>query len=331
MKKFWIILLLQACNIQANLEEPYLKKIIAQFHRPVTILFIGATPNDLQLSQDLPYGCLVVSNNIATTRKKLFYICKKNNYNNLILLEKQITIPDLIRLSECEHFDIIVALKPIEQFGNEWKKAISYISNLGAISLISLPQNIDKKHLPRFDKSFLPIQLDVYEQIMITHKSEHNLLRPMWFRDPITKKGAYPYKKGPYLIVSDYQKKLLYKTVNYPIKKIEKVPWKPGINLMTFKMLKGTYPETKQVKQSIQNLRSIKSNDWMPNNMIIQGKKIVLIDTNEPIHEPGHPGGTVRHYTRYKRILNLMEIQDPARIESVFWEHVIRGKPFKKN
>jgi hypothetical protein len=85
----------------------------------------------------------------------------------------------------------------------------------------------------------------------------------------------------------DYSKIFLVKV--RPPYANQHVEWHPGINLMTYLAFNGYYPDRKTIV-SILPL-DFHHRDWMPNNMILQGKKICLIDKNDPVNQPGERAG----------------------------------------
>ena len=118
----------------------------------------------------------------------------------------------------------------------------------------------------------------------------------------------------------------MHKKVDYPANTHQVSDWIPGINLLTFKMCQGAYPTPEMLKEELSVIRDPSHNDWMINNMIVQGNKIELIDYNDPTHNPGGPGGGNNAlidelYINHSR---LMDLNDPVKIEHYFWNYLIR-------
>jgi len=82
------------------------------------------------------------------------------------------------------------------------------------------------------------------------------------------------------------------------------VSWKPGINLITYLCLNGRYPDRNNLVQSIAIDRD--HSDWMPNNMIVQGNKITLIDKGDPKNEEGGIGKNSCSDVRIQRCKKLI-------------------------
>lgn len=91
-------------------------------------------------------------------------------------------------------------------------------------------------------------------------------------------------------------------------------------------MYHGAYPTASMLKNLLETIQNPSHNDWIINNMVLQGNKLTLIDIDDPSHNPGGPGGgnsasikeiVVNHY-------NLMDIADPTKVEHYFWNYLIR-------
>jgi len=97
--------------------------------------------------------------------------------------------------------------------------------------------------------------------------------------------------------------------------------WEPGINLVTFLMYDGAYPTRKEIKIALKTLKNRIHNDWTVNNMILQGKKLKLVDWNDPVHDLARG----RRYSRklFKAHLHLLDLKDPKEIENYFWKKLI--------
>ena len=92
--------------------------------------------------------------------------------------------------------------------------------------------------------------------------------------------------------------------------------WNKGINLITFKMLNGTYPSKGALKRALFNARDFSSTDWMPHNMIVQGDTLKLIDN----HDPQAKGFWRCNDKLFDAISNWIDIDKPNDIGAMFWE-----------
>jgi len=90
-----------------------IKKILAQFKRPITVLDIGAAEGymSLRIANDFDATCVMIEHPSGESAGFLKRLCELNtNRENLVLLYKKITADELKLLSECEHFDVVIAL-----------------------------------------------------------------------------------------------------------------------------------------------------------------------------------------------------------------------------
>lgn len=81
-------------------------------------------------------------------------------------------------------------------------------------------------------------------------------------------------------------------------------------------MLNGQIPSTSQLQQEITRLFSIDRLDWMPNNMIVQGNTLELIDFDHPGSEPK----TVKTQHMLNSVTKFVTEPLPQRIPSIFNE-----------
>ncbi len=271
--------------------EP-IKKILDLYNRPITILDIGASEGyySFKIAKDYDSTCVMIEGNYQTdsqegTADRLEKLCAKNNtLNNIILLKKHITAKELSILSECEHFDVIIALNVIHHFGPDWKAATDAILDLGDNIIIQTPPKEDKnaagqKYISKIEQYLMEkygkiignfprqTQSDVMDK-MFWFKSDRDFLKRIHWANSLPKEKWQNYK-----IVSDFdQKYFLKKHVN------EQRPWYHGINLYTFKILNGTWPKNQTITDLINNIDFSNHNDVKIWNLIIQGQKLIAND-----------------------------------------------------
>src|SRR5436190_235753 len=113
----------------------FMNKIIFLFS---LIIILNLKPEDfalLEITQfyDDDAVCVMIEANsyrYPHMGDQLLGICKANKkLNNIIFLNKQFSPKELAHLSDCEHFDVILALNIFEQFGNHWQEAVDAILN----------------------------------------------------------------------------------------------------------------------------------------------------------------------------------------------------------
>lgn len=327
-----------------NCKERYdvIKSIVSKYKRPITVLDLGASQGyfSLRIAHDFPHAtCVMVEGDNGSyplTARQLSEICQENTQlNNIIFLRRKFTLQDLQRLGECEHFDVVLAFNIIHHFPQDWNQVAQAIFNLGDTILIENPpvepvaapwsnhirKGVSNMILAQGGRRIAQVERhtskDRKSNIFLMNNNKTHIFRTMWFAPRVDTPGAYRIPKGPYVIKSNFHQKHLVKTDHYPRKKVVSIPWKRGINLMTYKMLNGVFPRPPQIKQAIRNLSTIKSNDWMPNNMIMQGRNIEMIDTNDPAHDIDWNRISFSQ-KRLQKVLQMIDIQKPKNVKSFF-------------
>lgn len=273
--------------------EP-IKKILKQYKRPITVLDIGASEGyfSFNIAADFDATCVMIEGNYNTNSKeqtadRLEKLCyENNNLNKIILLKKCITSEELQILSECEHFDVVLALNVVHHFGDKWQQVIDAILNMGDNIIIETPPVEDKNAagqqylelIENYLKSqngeiisrFLRPTDNVFDYMFYFKKNKQHIQRIHW-------NNSLPEENiKNYHINSDFNIKTFHKAASN-----EFASWQPGINLLTFKMLNGCYPSKDKIYNSLLKFESIKHNDLKIWNIIIQGNKLLPIDCCE--------------------------------------------------
>ena len=89
-----------------------IQSLLDQYTRPITVLDLGANQGyySLRIAHDYNAVCVMVEANTH-----LLDICKTHNeLTNLILLNTTFTPAELQRLSDCEDFDVVLALNLLD-------------------------------------------------------------------------------------------------------------------------------------------------------------------------------------------------------------------------
>lgn len=311
-----------------------IKTILDKYKRPFTLLDIGASQGyfSFKAAYDYDVVCVMIEGNnpaYPMVGSQLLDLCKLNtSLDNIILLNKKVIHEDLQLLSECEHFDVILAFNIIHWFDNDWKKVTNAILNMGDNVIIETPpqeevtdsyHNKIRKDIEDYLHSKNATIIGTVKRhtsntrsnIYLIQTNKQYLQRKTWLKPILNEKNRK--------IDSTFEEKTLTKKVDWPADTYITSNWQPGINLLTFKMYNGTYPLKNTIKESIRLLKNIETNDWMPNNMIIQGKNITMIDCNDPTHGPGGPGGGCHYSNQHlNKIYKLIDADNPTDVEKVF-------------
>ncbi|MBT8489910.1 MAG: hypothetical protein KJN62_02560, partial [Deltaproteobacteria bacterium] len=318
-----------------------IKKVLDKYNRPFTMLDIGASQGYYSFRTAYNYNsvCVMIegnNNEYPLIGDQLLDLCKCNtSLDNIILFQKPIVIADLQYLSECEHFDVILALNILHWLGSNWKAAADAIIAMGNNIIIETPPqettvSSNSNNMRRDIENYL---LENGAQVIGTVKRHtSNTVSSIYLihndkgfiRRRTCLKPIEPATN--HIINSTFSKKTMTKKADSPPDTFVTSNWVPGINLITFKMYKGAYPTTDRIKEAIKNLKNEKTNDWMPNNMIIQGHNIAMIDTDDPNHNDGGlGGGRVFSEKLLRRVLRFVDLRDPKKVERYFWEKIVRS------
>ena len=268
-----------------------IKNILDNYKRPFTVLDLGASEGyfSLRIAAEYPHATCVMLEGDKTLL--LPQICQLNkNLTNVVVLQKFFTPQDLKELGECEHFDLVLAFNIVHQLGDAWKETIDQLLTLGDHILVETPPpgcrtSAHKDNLPLIDAYLLqnkngnvvaqvprygnpgnhsPDQR--YSNVHLFEMHKNILPKPTWGSPNIR---FYP-------VNSNFTEKTIYKP------RINKtIEWKKGINLWTFKNLNGVYPTDDIIHEEIERLATFQHNDFMPWNIIIQGKHLELIDWDD--------------------------------------------------
>jgi hypothetical protein len=263
--------------------------------------------------------------------RQLLDLCKANtSLENIILLNKQVILADLSKLSECESFSVVLALNIIHWFGPRWKEGADAILAMGDNIIIetspqediagkeenTLRKSIEEYLVSRNAKILgeVPRHTSAKMATMYLFETEKKkLVKKQW----LTPKEDLDHIS----IASDYEAKKIIKRPPHA-SALQVTNWKTGINLMTFLMYNGAYPPRKQIKKALKNIVDETHNDWTVNNMILQGNKLSLVDWNDPTHGPdGVRKNTLRVLKSHLRLIGL---KDPAKIEHYFRNRLIK-------
>ncbi len=323
---------------ESELRFRIIQDILDRYMRPFTMLDIGASQGYYSFRTAHNYDCVCVmiegdNAHYPKVGRQLLDLCKANtSLENIILLNKHITLPDLKRLSECESFDVVLALNIIHWFGDRWQQVADAVLAMGDKIIIETPplenfatseQNTTRKSI----QDYLSYRGAKIIAEVPRHTSDNTSFIYFFETEKKTlnrKQWLMPAGQCDHLIIdSNYKTKTLVKKLSGP-QGTRANKWVPGINLMTFLMYHGAHPSRSKIKQMIKNMACHTThNDWTANNMILQGNKLQLIDWDDSSH--GISGGRMASSKVLKRHLRLAGIKKPEKIEKFFWNRLIKS------
>jgi hypothetical protein len=314
-----------------------IEEVLYKYSRPFDMLDIGASQGYYSFRAAYDYDCVCImiegeNPEYPMVGKQLLDLCKANDsLKNIILLNKQVIPEDLQRLSECEYFDVVLALNIIHWFGSRWREVTDAILHMGNNIIVETPpQEASASQEANFVRKSIEEYL-VFRNAKILGKAPRHTsdgkMSTIYLveseKTRIERKSWFHRKDvdDHHTIVSSYKLKKITKKPPR-VSHLQENDWKPGINLVTFLMYNGIYPSREKITAAIERIQDNDHNDWTVNNMILQGDKLSLIDWNDQL--TGASGG--RRYSR--KVLNthlrLVGFKDPTKIERYFWNRLTK-------
>ena len=199
-----------------------IKEILDKYKRPITVLEISPNKGffSFVIAKEYDSTCVMIENYNVDDIKAL---CETADSKNIILLKRELTPKRIERLSECEHFDVVIVNSLHIDF---YEKEVEKLLKLGDYLFIKV-ENC-KTELGDFlikNQGKMVFQ-DVFCKIYCFKKNKKDLKRAYWHR------SIFFTRK--YFVESSFDSKFF-------IKKKKKYVWEKGINLTTFKALDGIY------------------------------------------------------------------------------------------
>jgi 2-polyprenyl-3-methyl-5-hydroxy-6-metoxy-1,4-benzoquinol methylase len=274
---------------QRECESRYavIKKHLEKYQRSFTVLDIGANLGyfSFRIAYDFPNAtCIMIEDHYGNSLEQL---CKENNLKNVIFLKKKVDAESLSKLSECEHFDVILALNVVHHIGNV-DKTLDCLENLGDELFIETPHYLDegscgKEHLKNIYEH-VTTKYNIVGSFSRHTSSKYNSIMGLLVRQKTNL--VYKFWDSTKIINSNYIKinsNFETKTFHH-IEKNEFRNWFPGINLRTYQYLNGQYPNREEITNLLDTLKIESHLDFTPWNIIISGKELNPIDIEDINH-----------------------------------------------
>jgi len=262
-----------------------LRPVLSRFSRRFTVLDLGAGINHPTLGHEIAQEFDAVVVEVEKDWKPV-----ATNPRTIVLKHK-FTVADLVRLNECEHFDVVLAFNFIHWFDMQWKQAAEAVLGMGDYVFAQIPVEADMDSVA-FQQAWLESWQDV--PTMRGYFKEHGEWLGSTAQFPRhPPRSIYLHKNGvkrltrtnwdapqadaDVIVYSTYksaQVNLQHKTPH------EHREWVPGINLWNFCRLVGVVPAPEQVLEMLSSLTlpDKQHGDIQPWNMILDGERLHLID-----------------------------------------------------
>ncbi len=255
-----------------------IKPILERYKRPITVLDLGAGQGyfTFRIANDFASTCIMSEDNDGSSRRadQLLELCHLNSHlQNIVLLNKRMSLKELEKLADCEHFDVVLAFDYIDHENCNWKQTVNAILRLGDNIFIQTPwSNVSSENMAK-RKVVEYFAKQSGKLILQTPCAYEPKMEEQMFWLQRNKSGlrckCFAWKsKDSYMdlfrIKSSYTQKTFLKKGHS-----SGPEWKKGINLVTFLMLNGTYPTKEDIKQSVAKLTREKLTDFAPWNLIV--------------------------------------------------------------
>ena len=246
---------------------------------------------------------------------RLFETCLNSGLTNLLFLNRAVNADDLQRLSECEHFDVVLALGVLDRCGQNWFSIAESLLNMGDNLLVTLSGNDNEVYLYLKTQGAQELVELPYSTLYSIEKEKTKLKRKHWMK-PLTESS-----NTEFCIKSTYHEKKLLKNYNNQV-----IDWIPGINLLTFKMYSGIFPVTDVIKREVANQKFVSHTDWNVHNMVVRGNSIQMIDVADPRYPDRICSYTKEREKRYNLIMKWLDLGTISEIESFYIRKLYGGK-----
>ncbi|NGX40002.1 MAG: hypothetical protein KR126chlam1_01342 [Chlamydiae bacterium] len=312
-------------GLQSGESSLPIRPLLDLFERPFTLLELNPkkTTNCAKIARD--YRCAYVS--LGKQETLLPLTGNLELADQLTILKADPTTDMLKNLGECEHFDIVLA----DSLSFPFLKAnLKHLLNLGDYLIFTVPSYLNERAFQRDfsalqEKNFLILYVDengitpIYskEQWAFEKSNGSELLCVVHAAKKELSRNHYrSYKIREYVVESSFEEKILTKKERTSF-------WCPGINLCTFKMLEGVYPNTEQIREGLLATRYRDHPDVSPYNVVLYGAEPTLIDWKRPRDPKFDPERGVNHDPErgLRWIFYVLEITSPSR----FFAYITQG------
>jgi hypothetical protein len=309
--------------------------ILQRYKRPFTLLDIGAAQGyfSMRAAEIYPESVFVMmegSNAVyPQISKQLGSICELNHHlGNLIWLDKPLILEDLKNIRTCEHFDVVLLLNIVHWFPNQWKEIIDIVYSMSHLTILEVPPiepSLPSEQLQLRKQIHAYLSTLASESVQGVPRHTHLSLYTTYYI--LENKGPFSIHRTS-LIHPAYGDRQHWIHCDYKTKQLQKIDqvapflnytsdWQPGINLITYLMLQGAHPSREEITQVLPV--EYAHRDWMLNNMILQGRRLVLIDMNDRKNEMGGCGSHFCTPRLREKIEKLILIKDPEKFKKEFF------------
>lgn len=259
-----------------------LKPTLDAYKRRFTVLDIGAGAGEVIKEIGQHYDAVVVAVEKDFDVTPGYDVGSYRTVPGALCIKHEMSAHELQLLSECEHFDVVLAFNVLHWFGAEWREAMSAVLGMGDHVFIQLPP-LDEETSPGFD--FRAAQLAWVETvgrgIGNTIQFPGHAPRTVWHVQlgvsrVLTRASLYAHAGSAETTINATKEGITY----HNARKNTKGTWIAGINLWNFICLGGLWPQPERVVEMLETFELPDENhgDVVPWNFIIDGEYLYLVD-----------------------------------------------------
>lgn len=257
---------------------PIIAPILDGFKRRFSVLDLGCGTALLASEIACEYDCVVIG-----IEKN--YQVTGNEPDNLIILKHEFTSDELRKFSECEQFDVVLALNFLHWF--DGLDTLVSVLQMGAHIVIQIPELDDDKACGQ--DRLLPLheameRIEAYVIGTTSQFPEHRA-RPLFYvhhpRGYLTRAGMGGNLGSNDIEITRTNENVIIRYSSRPARPTRE--WIEGLNLWTFCGFGGVVPQSSKVVQMVKEfpLPETHHGDIVPWNFILTGNGLRLIDGGE--------------------------------------------------
>jgi hypothetical protein len=285
---------------ELDLGRLILSPIIEKYHRSFTIMEIGEPESAFCVNVSKVYNLgvfILFGKSVLGPGQIQRALLGKSN---LIWLNKEPSLQNIEQFSQSEHVDIAIFRK---EASTEWKNYLDLAQKMAHTIVLEIPkQGSAEAQDYLYSHEQLVQFIDGEETYFYVLEND----KEFWIEKSTM---IHPKRLDrSYFVECNYKIKRFHKTLQSQVR--VSTEWVQGINLITFLMFNGAFPlRTSLVKKLPTGANHC---DWMPNNMIVGGEMIYLIDDESK-------GYTSRSNLKdCKELILKTENKSPKEIRSLF-------------
>ena len=252
------------------IEQQYfsaISDVVKKFKRRITVLEIGATSTSYSFSLSDLYKPICVALLIEGGVQNMVERVKSEKRTNItVLAPKGAQYDVFFTLGRCEHFDVVLVHDILPFIRKPGSKFLEALIKLGDYVFIETSDTKFQVQLAK--RHVMPVVRTENSTLYLSHKQKTTLDIARFSQKD---RAINPNPK--YHVKSSYTEKFFNKRGSEHATK-----WVDGINLVTFAMLRGVYPEDGDIRKQLGVMKKTHSNhnDLVLGNIIVQGTRLCL-------------------------------------------------------